>query len=165
MWEAWFSIDALQLALAQSKTKIASAKGSVWSVVAGPATALIATAERIGWKILSATMAKYDLQHQWNFAADSPAAIGNAVSQSVRRWRLNKILKLVPAAAPSPSDFLSPGSPMQLFEFARTIKAMIAGRGPGKKAETEWDPTWAASLASAINGGQWPQVRMCKVKK
>ena len=81
VWQAWFSIDALQLALTQSKTKIASAKGSVWSVVAGPATALIATAERIGWKILPATIAQDDLQHQWNFAADSPAAIGNAVAQ------------------------------------------------------------------------------------
>ncbi len=48
VWESWFTIDALQVALAQSKVKVASAKGSVRAVVAGPATALVATAIRLG---------------------------------------------------------------------------------------------------------------------
>ena len=42
---------------------------------------------------------------------------------------------------------------------------MSKGGGPGQKAETEWDPKWAPDLASAINGGQWPQVRKCKIVK
>ena len=50
-------------------------------------------------------------------------------------------------------------------DFPRILKTMVKGKGPGKKAETKWDPAWAASLASAINGGQWTQVRKCKVVK
>lgn len=158
VWENWFSIEALQIALVQAKAKIACAEGPAWAVVAGPVTALLATAARIGWTVLSATLAQDDLNQQWNFAADSRAAISTAVAQSVRRWRLKRILKLVPTAAPDSSDCLAPCGSLQVLDFARTIKAMVAGGGPGKKAETDWDPVWA-------HGGQWPQVRKCKVKK
>ena len=74
------------------------------SLVTGPVVAFIATARRIGWTIVTATSAVDDIQHTWNFAADSPAAIATAVAHSVRRWRLNRILQLIPSAVPTAND-------------------------------------------------------------
>ena len=135
------------------------------SVVAGPVAALVATAKRIGWTIESATAAKDNLMQSWKFAADSLVAIASAVANSVRRWRLNRILTAIPTAAPSAADCFTPNAPSQIFDFSRIIKPMVKGKGHGKKAETEWNPTWAASLACVFNGGQWLQVRKCNVAK
>ena len=133
VWEAWFSVHELQIALDQAKKKINGARGSCWAVVSGPVTALVATASRIGWTIASATSALDDLQHKWDSAADSPAAIANAVAHSVRRWRLNKILHALPTATPTANDCAAPLGQLQLFDFACTIKSMATGKGPGKK--------------------------------
>ena len=165
VWADWFPTNVLHDAANKAKAQIERAKGSVWTMVRGPVAAFIASAARIGWTVHSATTATDDLQQNWNFAADSPAAIGEAVAESVRRWRLKRIIAFLPSAAPSLNDCFSTKGDTQVLDFSRIIKAMSKGSGPGKKAVTDWDPLWASDLSSAIGGGQWPQVRKCKVIK
>ena len=98
VWSEWFPTDVLQFAIDKAKLKLQSAKGSMWAVAAGPVTAFIATAKRITWTINSATTATDDLQRPWCFATDSPAAIADAVANSVRRWRPKRIFQIVHSA-------------------------------------------------------------------
>ena len=91
IWSDWFPTGVMQAAVDKPKQKLDRAKGAVWAAVAGSVTALLATAKRIGLTIDTATTAHDDLQRPWNFATDSPAAIADAVANSVRRWRLNRL--------------------------------------------------------------------------
>ena len=47
IWQNWFHASVLQTALERAKLKLSRAKGSVWAMVAGPVTDLVATAIRI----------------------------------------------------------------------------------------------------------------------
>ena len=48
-WEGWFTREQLDVAFAEASLKLARCKGSWWSAVVGPTTALVATLARIGW--------------------------------------------------------------------------------------------------------------------
>ena len=98
--------------------------------------ASIATAARLKWTISSATLAIDDIGHEWNFAADSPAAIAAAVARSVRRWRLARIIRDLPDLLPPASDTTNALSTM-LVDFASTVRSMTKGKGPGNKTATE----------------------------
>ena len=152
VWCDWFPTEVLQAAIDKAKQKLKNAKGAMWAAAAGPVTAFLATAKGIEWKIESATTARDDLQRLWNFATDSPVAIADVVANSVRRWRLNKIVHIIPAAAPFLCDGANLQGPTQVIDFSRIVRSMTRGGGPGKKAEAEWDTKWAPDLASAING-------------
>ena len=50
-----------------------------------------------------------------------------------------------------------------LIDFFGVVSQMVKGKAPAKKMTTAWSNKWAPALASALNGGQWPQVRKAKV--
>ena len=85
VWQAWFPVPMLEEAVVLARKRISNCKGSVWAVVAGPTSALIASLARIGWKLLSATLAMDDIGWTCNFARDPPAAIVKAIQATVRR--------------------------------------------------------------------------------
>ena len=43
------------------------------------------------------------------------------------------------------------------------VGPLVMGKGVAAKASEHWDPKWKGDLASAICGGQWPQVRKAAV--
>ena len=47
-WYQWFRREQLQQAADEASCKLAAAKGSWWSVVAGPSAALLASLRRLG---------------------------------------------------------------------------------------------------------------------
>ena len=53
-WENWVPLKLLQTVICDAKRRLSNAK-SAWSHVRGPAAALVATANRLGWQVNSAT--------------------------------------------------------------------------------------------------------------
>ena len=47
VWSDWFPNEVLQVAINKARQKLNNAKRAVWAAVGGPATALLATAQRI----------------------------------------------------------------------------------------------------------------------
>ena len=62
-----------------------------WAVVKGPATAVIATAARIGWAFIDAVTAYTDRGREVQLLKDSPAMVVRLVRESVKRWRWRKV--------------------------------------------------------------------------
>ena len=124
VWQEWFPTSVLQTALERAKARLDKTRGSVWSPVAGPVTAFVATAARMKWTITDATKATDDVGHASNFAADAPAAIAAAVARSVRRWRLERIFSNLPTIAPPTSDASTSPNTL-LADFASTVKCHI----------------------------------------
>ena len=107
-----------------------------------------------------------DLGSELHLGLDPPHAFVTATRASVRRWRLARILKLFPQAAPINFDsdvIKNPLSKSVLQDFFGAIAPMAKGKASLNKLSTPWSNTWAPSLVSAINGGQWTQTRKCKV--
>ena len=163
-WEGWFTLTEVGTAIQLAREKLKCSKRSLWAGVTGPATALVATLDRIGWKWIDGDCVADDLRHAWCFGFDPPHAFVTAVRGSVRRWRLDRILKLFSHMAPTYSDSHAPAcDPTLLQDIFGVIAPMARGKASLKNLSTPWSNSWAPSLVSAVNGGQWPQVRKWKV--
>ena len=93
-WQGWRTHDELELAHAQAVDKLTKTRGPLWQAVAGPPSAVIATAWRIGWTFKSGRKMVTETGREIDCLLDSPVAIVSYVCASVRRWRLGRILKL-----------------------------------------------------------------------
>jgi len=163
-WEKWFTPEQLQHTFAEAAVKLDKAKASWWSVVAGPVTALLATLQRLGWSMPSASEAIDDLGSSWIFGLDSPAAIVKACDSSVRRWRLNRICKALPGLDPGRTELPHcSGNQALLIDFVAALHPALKGKRFTPPDGCTWDSKWAPSLASAMTGGQWPQARKAQV--
>ena len=103
-WEGWFPLSRLITMKDKSIAKLQTATRSVWSKVAGPTTALVATLKRIRWTWVSDTAVADDIGRTWIFVLDPPCVPAAAARASVRRWRLNRIVKFFPQLVPSHPD-------------------------------------------------------------
>ena len=121
-------------------------------MAASPVTVLLATLQRLGWSMPSASEAVDDLGDSWIFGLDSPAAIVKACDSSVRRWRLARICSALPGLDKS-----------LLIEFAGVVHPALRGKRFKPPDGCCWESKWSASLASAFNGGQWSQARKAQV--
>jgi hypothetical protein len=92
-WEHWSDQQQMHSTFDAAVAKLAEASNSGWQRVTGPAAATAASARRIGWMSTSAWQGTDDIGDDWDFKVDPPAAIGNAVKQSVERWRTEQLLK------------------------------------------------------------------------
>ena len=62
-----------------------------WSCVRGPGAAFVASAQRLGWNVVSAFECVDDRGHCISFVRDSPAMVRLLTEDSVRRWRWRRI--------------------------------------------------------------------------
>ena len=90
---------------------------------------------------------------------DSPAAITAAVHRSVRRWRFNRILGILPSMVPEGHG----GQGTITIDCTPAISTIISGRCPKPRECQAWKPQCSRYLVSAISGGQWPQARKAAV--
>jgi hypothetical protein len=163
-WERWFPHRDLEAAFQMASLKIATCKTSSWAKVTGPVAAMLASLRRLGWHLPSAREAVDDRGARWSFLLDAPAAIAGAVRQSVRRWRLGKLSRIMPALVPQWCDVGAPKCPAGtiVVDFAATLGQFMSNRSSCKD-EAFWSPKWRGDLASAVSGGQWPQARRAAV--
>ena len=156
-WEAWFNADTHASTFTAAASRLASAKGSRWSCTIGPVTALLATAERLGWCMPSATEIVDDLGNSWNFLMDSPAAIAKACRSAVRRWRSLRVASAVQGLLPASSDVQANGttSTEVVVDFILPVQPFLRGKRPKAAQPFGWEGKFAAPLQSAMIGGQW----------
>ena len=154
-WEAWFSPQTLAKTFTEAAGRLAAAKGSRWSCTIGPTTALIATAERLGWYMPSATEIVDDLGNAWNFAMDFPAAIAKACKAAVRRWRSLRVASAVQGLLPATSDVPAGNVPSSevVVDFILPIQPLLKGKRRREAQAFGWEGKYAAPLQSAIVGG------------
>ena len=74
-------------------TSLAHARGRIaksarpWSMVTGPAAALLCTLERVGWKVTSASCLVTDTSRTLDLHVDPPIVVARCMEAAVRRWR------------------------------------------------------------------------------
>jgi hypothetical protein len=148
----------------------------MWDVVAGPTAALLATMHRIKWAYNGPYILADDQGRIFNLMLDPPIAIGNAVKESVRRWRLARVIRKFPACCPEAPDYIDPLFNPQMLELngllpqgtvelTGSIKKLLAFRGNRTKELSDWKPQFRASLLSSITGGQWTQSRLASHRR
>jgi len=164
-WEGWFTQQQMSEAFAEASLKLEQCKGSWWSAVAGPTTALLASLNRLGWCMPSSAEAVDDLGFTWSFIKDSPAALVAAGRESVRRWRLLRAGEAIPGLILASCDVGDPwpSGGTILCDFSMLLAPFLNAAGSGAATCENWCPQWRGDLASAISGGQWPQTRKAAV--
>ena len=165
IWEGWFSREQLAKAFSQASLKLAKREGlSCWSLVTGPATALLASMARIGWLMPNAFEVIDDQGIAWNLLETSPGAMAAVVRDAVRRWRLDRIGRAMPGLIPRMADVGDPNCPKTiLFDMSFAMQPYIRGKGVGAASTSEWQPAWGHSLLSGAVDGQWTQARKAAV--
>ena len=171
LWQSWAPIAEL-IAVFNSvhdKLSVIHARGqSVWSAVAGPVGALIATLWRIGWECVSATTFRDDTGETVDLLCLSPAIVVAAVHKSVERWRLQRVIAAEPAIVGSgldtmrTPDNLCPGVPFSIL-VTRPVAWLLQGKGRPPDAVPQWCGACRSQLLSVTTGGQWPQARVAKI--
>ena len=147
--------------------------------VAGPASAVIATAGRLGWRFTSAVDIRADLGMHLNLLSDSPAYVAKEAQEAVRRWRTSRIAAGSPHLMPPTVDLAvrtacmrqadtrhEGGQPMpsDTIAFADVVGGLLYSRSL-RNDYGIWQHRYKPSLISAICGGQWPQARLASVRK
>ena len=143
VWRRFMGLPELRLMVAEAKIRLCRAK-RVWSVVYGPAAALMATAARIGWDITGATTAIDDKGNSISFLEDSPEAVKECVRKSVVRWRMGRIREAVTMYDAEDCD----------IEVGSLNVAVRPKLGIG------WTAKEVAALRSAVAGRQRTQNRL-----
>ena len=83
MWNLWIPTQLMQVSLEDAMVRTASA-ANPWSVVYGPAAALVCTAHRLGWTIHHATSLTTDEGRKIDLQADPPIVVKRLVANSVK---------------------------------------------------------------------------------
>ena len=131
----------MQVSLADAMVRTASAVNP-WSVVYGPAAALVCTADRLGWTIQHATSLTTDEGRKLDLLADPPIVVKRLVAHSVRNWRWRNI-----AAA-------HPSLPKQGANVGPVYKLLNS-----KRCDDEWNPRFIGALKSVLANRQYTQQR------
>ena len=145
-----------------------------WNSVCGPAAAMIATCQRLGWRSSDGKVFQDDVGGSLDITLDPPKAFSNAARRSVSRLLTDKMVASVPSAEPKGADvsFHSTfsaenardgGRRFILVDLTSFLRPLYRG---SKKIATRF-PQWSACcrgyLTSAVSGGQWPQIRKTKL--
>ena len=168
VWDGWASMSDMATAHRNAAARIRRAKTSAWGLVHGPATALVATCERLGWHSADGRTFTDDTGVTHDVALDPPQAIADAAARSCKRWCLKQVIGELPTAAPSaqpPASAPGHSGPPQrvICDVSDALRPLY--RGGKKLAEThpQWHPKHRPGLTSAIAGGQWTQARKAKL--
>ena len=167
-WETWMQREALTKAFQAAKCRLASVKGSPWNMVAGPAAALAATCQRLGWDSVDGKRFTDDLGDEVDMALDPPAAVVAAMTRSATRWGFAKVLKELPAARPPTTDRAQRINAQDrpstmLLDASSGLRPLLKGTGGKAKKRLGWTAEYRPALISAINGGQWTQSHKAKL--
>ncbi len=147
VWLQWVPLGLMQSGISRARAAVTAAMRP-WSVVRGPAAAVIATAARIGWHVQDATTFVTDQGRVLNLTLDPPIVVKREVDDAVRRWRWRQVTAAAPHLAAHGDD--TEGAciaPIRLLlRVASRTRAWTAGH--------------QAALRSAVCNAQWPQARL-----
>lgn len=95
VWEAWMPERAMERLVAKAKMKLKKTKNT-WAKVKGPAAAMVASRQRLGWAVVSSTELRTDRAETLDLCMDSPAAVKLEVARAVKRWRWRNVEAKLP---------------------------------------------------------------------
>ncbi|CAK0836913.1 unnamed protein product, partial [Prorocentrum cordatum] len=167
-WQAWAPAEELDAVFMQARdrlTNLLATSRSLWSAVAGPVAGVIATAWRLGWTCPAPRRFANDLGEPVGFLSMSPAMVAAAVQRSVGRWRTRRVVSTLSALVSGDPDMpLDQGAGAVTVLVGRPLAALVKGRGRPGSAVPQWSAPCRSQLLSAATGGQWPQVRLAKLR-
>ena len=132
--------------VARAKMKLRKAK-NVWAKAKGPAAAMVASCQRLGWTVVSSTELRTDRGETLDRCLDSPAAVKLEVARAVKRWRWRNVEAKLPQLRKGGS-----GTGALMEPITKLLKS--------RTNNEDWNPALRGSLRSAIAGRQYPQSRV-----
>ena len=84
VWNQWLTTEELQKCLDYARCRVAKSP-SPWSVVTGPAAAMICTLKRADWTIIDATRLVTDAGRELDLLTDPPVVVKRQMEAAVRR--------------------------------------------------------------------------------
>ncbi len=160
-WCRWQRPGAMAAAVHKATAKLARAN-AVWNQVTGPASAVVATAARIGWQVQGTTFVT-DRGKALDLLVDPPCVVRREVDEAVQRWRRNRAGQILPhgrgpchAAAADGA-----GLDVDVMEDVMDVSTQAIRKllTPATKL-LEWTHAHRRSLRSALLNTQWPQQRL-----
>ena len=145
VWESWIPPLVLDRLVAATQRRLSTAK-RIWTVVYGPAAALVASLARLEWKVVSATCFTTDEGIDLDLVRDSPGYVRGVVGKSVERWRWRRVDDRYPPLRDGSAGVGAWWKPI-----------LIVLKEP---CTDTWTYQHKAALKSAIIGRQWPQQRL-----
>ena len=143
IWRKLLDRSSLKTLIDKAKVRVCRAS-RIWTVVNGPASAMLASASRLGWEVKDAWSVVDDVGREISFEGDSPAAVRQCVRHSVARWRMRRVGVAMGA------DHDGKGE-LEVFGLEEAFKV-------GKLSW--WKNREKACLRSTVGGRQWPQSRL-----
>ncbi len=104
IWNSWLPEAALMKSLAYARDRVTKSSRP-WSLVTGPAAALLCTLKRVGWKVLSASSLATDVGRTLDLHVDPPIVVARCMEAAVRRWRWSNLAELHPSLRQSGCTF------------------------------------------------------------
>ena len=147
VWCCWLPAVALRSMVTRALRTLA-ARDSPWAMVRGPAAAFVASAWRLGWRVLDAFTVEADAGAQLDLRRDSPAMVRAMVASAVRRWWWERIERRIPALASG-----TPGRGAYMQPLWRLMRAA---------PDEDWGAREKGALRSVVANRQWPQSRLCQ---
>ncbi len=168
VWDSWFSQESLSSTFVAAKKKVQKAGDNMWKAVSGPATALVATIQRLGWTMESHSNIISDIGQPFDLLLDPPVVIARAAAEGVRRWRWKAVGRILPGLIPNRPDagtHTGRADDLIIGCFKGASK-LLSGKGCPKYAGPVadlWYRKMRGDLASGMSGGQWTQTRKAGV--
>ena len=121
-----------------------------WSLVTGPAAALLCTLNRVGWKVLSASSLVTDTGRAIDLHVDPPIVVARCMEAAVRRWRWSNMAELHPSLKQSGCSF-DPilkllGSSRSDDGWNNKLRASLGSVTATSYASTAWSAERSSSL-------------------
>ena len=106
--------------------------------VKGPASALLATLDRIGWTAISPTLLKDDEGDTYDLRLDPPIVVKQALDRSTRCWRIRRIGAHLPGLIPPNADDRAQSTRQQqgrttIIDSASTYDSLRSNTAAAKK--------------------------------
>ena len=151
VWCGWLTEKEMAELSTDARSRLIG-QDNMWSRVAGPAAAAIATASRIGWTFDSESRITTDQGRQLWLRQEAPAAVQREVREAVRRWRWRRVHARLPALSSLGEEH--PSGP-----FVEPLYHALsrAARGP------HWTAEQQGALRAAIIGRHWTQSQKYRV--
>ncbi|CAK0861050.1 unnamed protein product, partial [Prorocentrum cordatum] len=167
-WQEWAPAPEFDHVFEESRTRlerVVATGRSPWSAVAGPVAAVIAAAWRLGWTGSSPRRFLEDVGETVDFLLMSPAMASAAVRGSVGRWRTKRVISMIPSIAASTPDLpTDAGADSFTALVGRPLARLLKGQGRPHSTVSQWSAPCRSMLLSAATGGQWPQVRLARLR-
>ena len=141
IWNHWLPEEALQTSLNYARDRITKSPRP-WSMVTGPAAALLCTLERVGWKVTSASSLITDVSRTLDLHTDPPIVVARCMEAAVRRWRWSNMAKAHPSLRVVGCSF-------------HPVHKLLSS----KRSDDGWNNKLRASLSSVAANRQYPQAR------